>query len=140
VNGLALEFDDVRERFAQRVVPRTSRAAQLILKSAEVRALERGSLMIALPTEEMRLNTEMITQGLRSALEHEFKVPLGVEWIVDPSLVVAVASAPRSTPRPTPPPAPVAEDAYGADESVVVVQSAADHLITEMFPGAEEIT
>jgi len=139
-NGPALEFDDVRERFAQRVVPRTSRAAQLILKSAEVRALERGSLMIALPSEEMRLNTEMITQGLRSALEHEFKVPLGVEWIVDPSLVVAVASAPRSTPRPTPPPAPVTEDAYGADESVVVVQSAADHLITEMFPGAEEIT
>ncbi len=133
----SLDFDDVRERFVQRVVPRTSRAAQLILKSAEVRALERRSLTIALPSEEMRLNTEMITQGLRSALEHEFKVPLSVQWVVDPSLVATVAKAPRAgTPRPT----PALDDSYSADESVVVVQSAGDHLITEMFPGAEEIT
>jgi hypothetical protein len=33
----------------------------------------------------------------------------------------------------------VVDEVYSPDESVVVVTSAADHLITEMFPGAEEV-
>ena len=33
-----------------------------------------------------------------------------------------------------------AEETYSADETVIVVESAGDHLITEMFPGATEIT
>jgi DNA polymerase-3 subunit gamma/tau len=132
-----LDIDDVRERFVQRVVPRTSRAAQLLLKAAEIRSLEDQRLTIALASEEMRQNTEMIAQGLRGALDHEFKVALSVEWIVDPSLAISVsAPAPRAKKESV---VEVAEESYSPDESVVVVSSAADHLITEMFPGAEEI-
>ncbi len=79
-----LDLDDVRERFVEKVVPRTSRGAQLLLKSAFVRSLEGSHLTIALPSEEMRQNTEMILQGLKSAMEHEFKVPLQITWAVDP--------------------------------------------------------
>ena len=133
-----LELDDVRDRFVQRVVPRTSRAAQLLLNSADLRSLDALRLTIALPSEEMRQNTEMISQGLRGALEHEFKVPLEVEWIVDSALKSAT-SAP--TQRPVRKLAPdIADESYSADESSIVVQSVAEHLITEMFPGTEEIS
>jgi hypothetical protein len=132
-----LDFENVRERFIQRVVPRTSRAAQLLLKAAEVRALDGQRLTIALASEEMRQNTEMIAQGLRGALDHEFKSPLSIEWIVDPSLA-------SSTPAPVArakkePIVEVIDEVDSPDESAVIVSSAADHLITEMFPGAEEI-
>ena len=135
-----LEFDDVRDRFVQRVVPRTSRAAQLLLNSAQVRALDGLRLTIALPSEEMRQNTEMISQGLRGALEHEFKVTLHVEWVVDAALK---STTPAPTQRPAPPRPPVVDapdESYSPDESSIVVQSVADHLITEMFPGAEEVS
>lgn len=138
--NLVLEFGDVRDRFMQRVVPRTSRAAQLLLNSAEIRALDGLRLTIALPSEEMRQNTEMISQGLRGALEHEFKVTLQVEWVVDAALK---STTPAPTQRPTrtrPPVSEVPDESYSADESSIVVQSVADHLITEMFPGAEEIS
>jgi len=75
-----LDLDDVRARFVERVVPRTSRGAQLLLKSAFVRSLDGQHLTIALPSEEMRQNTELIAQGLRSAMEHEFKSPLQITW------------------------------------------------------------
>ncbi len=132
-------LDDVRARFAERVVPRTSRAAQLILRSARVDSLEGPVLTVAVASEEMRQNTEMISQGLRGALEHEFKRPFTLRWSVDPSLAVAPpAPAPRRAP------APIREeevhDTGDDDAEVVVVDSAAEHLITEMFPGAEEIS
>jgi len=135
----ALDLDDVRVRFVERVVPRTSRGAQLLLKSAFVRSLEGQHLTIALPSEEMRQNTELIAQGLRSAMEHEFKSPLQITWAVDPTLA-STAAAPTSTSRPIRSREPDAEETYSADESVIVVDSAGDHLITEMFPGATEIT
>jgi len=134
----ALDLDDVRVRFVERVVPRTSRGAQLLLKSAFVRSLEGQHLTIALPSEEMRQNTELIAQGLRSAMEHEFKSPLQITWAVDPTLA-STAAAPTSTSRPIRSREPD-EETYSADESVIVVDSAGDHLITEMFPGATEIT
>jgi DNA polymerase-3 subunit gamma/tau len=137
-DDVALDIDDVRARFAQRVVPRTSRGAQLLLASAFVRSLDGGNLTIALPSEEMRQNTEMIAQGLRSAMEHEFKSPLQITWAVDPTLV-STANAP-TTSRPIRTREPEAEEAYSADETVIVVDSAGDHLITEMFPGATEVT
>jgi DNA polymerase III subunit gamma/tau len=135
----ALDFNDVRDRFIQRVVPRTSRSAQLLLKAAEVRSLDGNCLTIALASEEMRQNTEMIVQGLRGALEHEFKNPLTITWVVDTSIVVATP-APISRSRRAPvTDTEVDDEVYTADESSVTVASAADHLITEMFPGAEEI-
>ncbi len=135
-----LEFDDVRERFNQRVVPRTSRSAQLLLKSAEVRGLDGLRLTIAVPSEEMRQNTEMISQGLRGALEHEFKVVLEVTWVVDASLQSTTPAPTQRASRPKAPPADMPDETYSPDESSIVVQSVADHLITEMFPGAEEIS
>jgi DNA polymerase III subunit gamma/tau len=139
-NGeVMLDLDDVRARFVENVVPRTSRGAQLLLKSAFVRSLDGQHLTIALPSEEMRQNTELIAQGLRSAMEHEFKSPLQITWAVDPTLANATP-APTSTSRPIRSRDPDAEETYSPDESVIVVDSAGDHLITEMFPGATEIT
>jgi len=136
-----LEFNDVRTRFIERVVPRTSRSAQLLLKSADVRSLDGTRLTIALPTEEMRSNTEMIAQGLKGALEHEFKTSLQVTWVVDGTLSVAT-QAPTARVKPTVATRPVAEsiEVDGEGETVVNVESIGDHLITEMFPGAEEIS
>ena len=132
-----LVFEDVRERFVQNVVPRTSRSAQLLLRSSRVDALSGSKLTIAVASEEARQNTEMIVQGLRSALEHEFKTSLQIAWIVDSSLAVPTApSAPRSAPSPE-----LGEhDQIEDDGTSLVVDSAAGHLITEMFPGAEEIS
>lgn len=138
--NVVLEFDDVRDRFVQRVVPRTSRAAQLLLNSAEIRALDGLRLTIALPSEEMRQNTEMISQGLRGALEHEFKVTLQVEWVVDAALKSTTPAPTQRPTRPRPPVLDAPDESYSPDESSIVVQSVADHLITEMFPGAEEVS
>jgi hypothetical protein len=134
-----LDIDDVRARFVERVVPRTSRGAQLLLKSAFVRSLDGQNLTIALPSEEMRQNTELIAQGLRSAMEHEFKSPLQINWAVDPTLTSS-ASVPTTSARPIGTRESEAEETYSGDETVIVVDSAGDHLITEMFPGATEIT
>ena len=132
------DLEDVRTRFVERVVPHTSRGAQLLLKSAFVRSLDGQHLTIALPSEEMRQNTELFAQGLRSAMEHEFKSPLQITWAVDPTLAHATP-APSATSRPIRSREPEVDE-YSPDESVIVVDSAGDHLITEMFPGATEIT
>jgi DNA polymerase III subunit gamma/tau len=134
-----LNLEDVRARFAERVIPRTSRGAQLLLKSAFVRSLEGQNLTIALPSEEMRQNTELIAQGLRSAMEHEFKSPLQITWAVDPTLA-STAVAPTTSSRSIGSREAEVEEVYSPDESVIVVDSAGDHLITEMFPGATEVT
>jgi len=137
-SSLDLELADVRERFVERVIPHTSRGAQLLLKSAFVRSLEGSHLTIALPSEEMRQNTELFSQGLKSAMEHEFKTPLQITWAVDPSLATS-SPAPTSTPRRREPRPVDVEETYSPDESVIIVDSAGEHLITEMFPGATEI-
>ncbi len=133
-----LDLDDVRSRFVERVVPHTSRGAQLLLKSAFVRSLDGTHLTIAVPTEEMRQNTEMIAQGLKSAMEHEFQTPLQITWAVDPALA---RSSPAPTQRPAKPrtSSPDADEPYSPDETVIVVTSAGEHLITEMFPGTTEV-
>ncbi len=132
-----LDLDDVRSRFVERVIPRTSRSAQLLLKAAHVSALDGQRLTIALPSEEMRQNTELIAQGLRSAMEHEFKSPLQIQWTVDPTLATetpAPALRASASRRPA-----VNEASHASEETSIVVESAAGHLITEIFPGAKEI-
>jgi DNA polymerase III subunit gamma/tau len=134
------DLEDFRQRFAARVVPRTARSAQLVLKNADVRAVADGRVTIALASEDLRQNSELVSAGLRGALEHEFKVGFSLEWIVDPSL----AHAPS---RPAPTPAARAARALdddvevdAGDATAIVVDSVAEHLITEMFPGAQEIS
>jgi DNA polymerase-3 subunit gamma/tau len=135
-----LSLEEVRERFEQKVVPRTARSAQLLLKNAKVCSFDGQRVTVALPNEEMRQNTEHIAQGLRSAMEHEFKVNFQVEWTVDPALVVgSVAPSPRR-PAVEPSRSPDHEDDSTGEESSIVVESMAGHLISEMFPGAEEIS
>jgi DNA polymerase-3 subunit gamma/tau len=134
-----LTLEELRTRFFERVVPRTSRSAQLILRAASVESLEGLRLTIAVASEELRQNTELITQGLRGALEHEFKKSFTLVWSVDPTLLGAATPAP--TPARRPATSPPAEEEYDSGEdSVLVVDSVAEHLITEMFPGAEEIS
>jgi DNA polymerase-3 subunit gamma/tau len=135
--SLAVSLDDLRERFATRVVPRTSRAAQLLLRSAHVESLDGVLLTIAVPSEEMRQNTELIAQGLKGALEHEFKVAFTLHWTVNPSLTAEPAPV-RRVSKPIPDEDP--NHGLERDDVAVVVDSVADHLITEMFPGAEEIS
>ena len=135
-----ISLEEFRERFAARVVPRTARSAQLVLKNAEVRAVANGRMTIAVASEDLRQNSEMVTPGLRGALEHEFKVGFAIDWIVD-GAIAASLSAPRTPSVRTA--APVVEDdadADAGDASAIVVDSVAEHLITEMFPGAQEIT
>jgi hypothetical protein len=136
-SALVLSLDEFRERFTTRVVPRTSRAAQLLLRSARVESREGLLLTIAVPSEEMRQNTELIAQGLKGALEHEFKAAFTLHWTVNPSLVAEPAPVRRA-----PQTVPDEEPNHGLerDDVAVVVDSVADHLITEMFPGAEEIS
>src|ERR1700689_716838 len=138
-NVATFDIDDVRARFIERVVPHTSRGAQLLLKSAFVRSIDGTNLTIALPSEEMRQNTEMIAQGLKSAMEHEFKSPLHITWAVDPTLV-NVSMAPAATPHAIGTRETESDETYAQDETVIVVDSAGEHLITEMFPGATEVT
>ncbi|MGC8497879.1 MAG: hypothetical protein ACP5OV_00020, partial [Acidimicrobiales bacterium] len=128
----------MRERFENRVVPRTSRAAQLVLRSARVRSFGEGRLTLAVPSEEMRANTEIIHHGLVRALEHEFGHLIEVRWEVDLTLRAAPQSPPPRPPR-SPQPAPPSGDAPADDDATVEVESVGEHLITEMFPGAEEV-
>ena len=132
-----LTLADVAERFTQRVIPRTARSAQLLLRDAQIVALDGYRLTVALPSEEMRAHTEHIAQGLRSAMDHEFKTTFQIDWIVD-------ANAAKAAPAPEPVVAKkkveVAPDEYEPTGDAVVVDSVPGHLISEMFPGAEEIS
>ncbi len=135
---MAFSLEDVRQRFSDRVIPRTSRSAQLLLRSARIESLDGLLVTIAVASEEMRQNTELITQGLKGALEHEFKAPLTIFWTVDSTLASARTPAPPR--RTAPKSAPVDDELDATEDSVILVDSAAEHLITEMFPGAEEIS
>lgn len=138
----APSLEEVRTRFAEHVIPRTSRSAQLLLRSARIDSVEGLLVTIAVASEEMRQNTELIAQGLKGALEHEFKVPFTIAWTVDPTLVSAPAALPATSRRTPSAPAPIEDDEeeIEGDQPVLTVESVADHLITEMFPGAQEIT
>lgn len=138
----ALTVDDVRRRFTERVIPRTSRGAQLVLKSAYVAEYDGSRLTLAVASEEIRQNSDQISQGLKGALEHEFRVPMAVVWVVDSSL-----KSPTPTVAPTSPSetraasgTPDFDESSDDDARGPVVASVAEHLITEMFPGAEEVT
>jgi hypothetical protein len=72
-------------------------------------------------------------------MEHEFKSPLQITWAVDVTMASS-ASIPTTSARPIGTRESEVEESYPGDETVIVVDSAGDHLITEMFPGATEVT
>jgi DNA polymerase-3 subunit gamma/tau len=136
-----LSLEEVRRRFTERVVPRTSRGAQLVLKSSQVVDFDGSRITLAVASEEIRQNTDQISQGLKGALDHEFKMPLNVAWVIDSTMKAPVASAPSARLRTrAPEPTPDFDETSVDDHDGPVVTSVAEHLITEMFPGAEEIS
>ena len=138
----SITIDDLRTRFNEHVVGRTPRSAQMVLKHSRVLQLDRNRLTIAVPSEAMRQSASSATPSLIAALEHEFKVKMQVEWTVDGSLDVVTeppAARPVRAPRTTTVGSDV-EPAAASDDTVLVVDSVANHLINEMFPGAEEVS
>ena len=137
------DLDEVRRRFEEHVVPRTARSAQLLLRGARVHSLDDQRLTLAVANEELRQHADVILPGLRGALEHEFKASFVVEVIVDPA-VATPATSPGRASRRVPAPATSVEDDTeddiedGADPGVVV-ESVAEHLIAQVFPGAQEL-
>jgi DNA polymerase-3 subunit gamma/tau len=136
---------DVRARFAQSVIARTSRGAQMILKAARVMSTDNDQITLAVADEEVRKHAQEITPSVRAALEHEFRRPIVLTWIVDTGAAVV---APPPTPTRSAPPTEeeLADTAFdGVDDNTStdtekVVTSATEHLITQAFPGATEIS
>ncbi len=139
--GAPVSLEEFRERFAARVVPRTARSAQLVLRGAQVREVSAGRVVLAVSSEGARNSSELITPDLRSAIEHEFRSVYALEWVVDPGLgAPATPSAPaRRRSAPAGDVEDVVTTSEPGEETVVIVDSVAEHLITEMFPGAQEI-
>lgn len=136
-----LSVDEVRQRFMERVVPRTSRGAQLVLKSAAVVDFDGSRITLAVASEEIRQNTDQISQGLKGALDHEFRMPVTVGWVVDTKMKASAPSAGASRAgRKAPESTPDFDETSADDHQGPVVSSVAEHLIAEMFPGAEEIS
>jgi len=137
-------LDEFVRRFESSVVPRTSRATQFVLKAARVRSVEQGAVTFAVPSDDLRQSGENYDALLRKALEFEFKTPMKVAWVVDGSVPVPTAppSATLSKARPAPTVEDVVSDgeADSDDATTIVVDSAGEHLITELFPGAEELS
>ncbi len=119
---------------------RTSRGAQLLLKSAYVRSLDGQNLTIALPSEEMRQNTEMISQGLRERHGTRVQGPAADHLGRRPDVGASATNVSTKSARPIGTRDVDVEESYAQDETVIVVDSAGDHLITEMFPGATEVS
>jgi DNA polymerase-3 subunit gamma/tau len=137
-----LTLEEVRQRFTERVIPRTSRGAQLVLKSASVAAYDGSRLTLAVASEEIRQNSDQIAQGLKGALEHEFRVPMTVVWTVDANVKSSTPAVAPTATRATVGASwtPDFDESSDDDPQGPVVASVAEHLIAEMFPGAEEVS
>jgi hypothetical protein len=110
----------------------------MILKSSRFISMEGQTITLELPTTEMRDGAVSIMPGLLKALEHEFKAVIDVQWVVSGSSNSAPAPAAVA-----PKPAPVeAEEVIVdvANDEAVEVTSVDEHIISQMFPGAEPIS
>lgn len=136
-----LSEDDFRDRFTNKVLPRLARTAQTVFTMGRIKSLVGTSLTIALPSDQLRTEAEKIQSGLRSALEHEFQMAIHIIWTVDATIDLRadeVAAAPRASSRPDGDDdlsdRDIAEAASADSDSVATL------LITEAFPGAEELS
>ena len=139
-----LSLGEFIERFTTRVVPRLSRTAQIFLGSSVVRSLHGTTVVFTVPSESMHASAEKIQSGLRSALEHEFKWNFQISWVVDGTEVVKVVPArPGSSSAETRATSSddfdVMDDVEIAESDELAATSVASLLITEAFPGTEEI-
>ena len=117
----------------------------MILKAARVMSADGDQITLAVADEEVRRQAQDITPSVRAALEHEFRRPIALNWIVDTGVAVAM---PSPTPVRSAPPteeelAAAAfenEDDAASTGTTSVVTSATQHLITQAFPGAKELS
>ncbi len=134
---LDIEFSDFVARYNSNVVPRLLKSAQMLLHNARLRSLHGNALTIAVPSAGLKASSEKIGAGLRAALEQEFKAPIQLIWKIDASIdnsdVVATITEPESFEDDS------LDDVEIAASERVDVDSVAAMLITEAFPGAEEI-
>ena len=138
-----LSFTDFVDRFTTRVLPKLSRAAQLLLGTAQLHSLHGALLTIIVPSESLRSNADKVQSGLKSALEHEFGSPIQVTWKVDPSMQAPVNPVTILETIDGPVDQGAQSDEMGDDEiaesAPLGASSVASLLINEAFPGAEEI-
>jgi DNA polymerase-3 subunit gamma/tau len=135
-DGPLPEFGEFVERFNGRVLGKLSKSAQSLLTHAAPQSLNGTVLTIAVSSESYRASADKIQSGLRSALEHEFATPIQVRWVVDAAIT---GPAPAPSPEPVEAGADELDDVDIAASEEIPVDSAAVLLITEAFPGAEEI-
>ena len=138
-----VSLEDFRRRFTQNVIPKTSRGAQMILGAATVIGLDERAVTLAVANEEIRQRARELGPGIARALEHDWGSRLEVNWVL--SGVVPVTPAPAAPLTPLSETTVDDEDdgvvpSFDDDAQVTITTSVADHLITEMFPGAEEIS
>jgi len=140
--GTEVTLPEFVERFQRGVLAKVSRGAQSVLKSAAVKSVEGSVLTIAVPSESMRQGTDKIQGSLQSALSNEFGRPYSVVWVVDASIEMkplTKIAAPRA-PRPSALEVVEMHDDDVAKSETIETDSVADHLITEVFPGAKEVS
>ena len=138
-----LNSAELRERFTQRVIGRTSRGAQMILKAARIMSTDGDQITLAVADEEVRKHAQDITPSVRAALEHEFRRPIALTWSIDTGAAVVTPAPARSAP---PTEEEIAEAVLNGDDDFAptdprtVVTSATGVLITQAFPGAREVS
>jgi len=138
-----LNSAELRERFTQRVIGRTSRGAQMILKAARIMSTDGDQITLAVADEEVRKHAQDITPSVRAALEHEFRRPIALTWSIDTGAAVVTPAPARSAP---PTEEKIAEAVLNGDDDFAptdprtVVTSATGVLITQAFPGAREVS
>jgi hypothetical protein len=113
----------------------------MILKTAIFVGSGPGEITLAVADDNIRRHAEEIAPSVRAALEHEFKMPMTLLWVVD-----GAAVAPEPVVRHARPSRPSVDQVEAFDDSrdedagaLQDVHSVAEHLITEMFPGSTEI-
>ena len=140
----SLSLDQVRDRFVQNVIPRTSRGAQILLLTATVVAFANNVITLSVVDEDVRKHAEEISGGVKGALDHEFKMPMTLHWVVGHGAAPAAEPATLTPSRPTASVSGDTDDDDTMDEDSgtpeTEVTSVASHLISEMFPGATEIS
>ena len=129
------------ERYIAHVVPRLAKSAQVFLSTSRIQSLNGSLLTIALPSEPLRSAADKIQGGLRRALENEFQQPLQISWTVDTSIDTRANEVNDSAN--TPPTVDEIDDLDDreiAEAESVDAPSIASLLISEAFPGAEELS
>lgn len=136
----ASDPEGLRRRFEANVIAKTPRAAQMVLAQARIVEFDGRRMVLSVVNAEIRLHAEAFSGALKSALDHEFKTPITVQWVIEGE---KVQEPTPSAPEVVTPPVDEDDEVDFEDDataSVTIVDSAAAHLITELFPGAEELS